>query len=611
MLRTAIQKNLDSFKLTMAKLRKFFWQQNLVGSFAPTKRTQRVERKHSSSLVCLQIMGCCESSLIDTTKEILNETTSAEPSSMSPNQEKSDYARLLEAINVPSKAPPDGSEEAPSDVPDAVEEEISPDVSFKPAQDMIDDENESAAALQLQRIARGYLVRLQRKNQQKEQEETTLVEDTKAQEDANSIQVIEEMKEVKENGSLTESFSPDEPVAEKVVEEEEERKMNEEAVKDSVEPNLTELVLEQQPALSEPSANEDISTLIVAEETPAIITMDEAGTVDGSEVQDSVDPSISSSEALVLDPQPTSEPATSEGDLLVADDKATTMADKNEVCPSPDEEVTRLKIQIAELQANIKDLERQLHHSQEELADYKKRDEVNDKDVAVEEPQSQETSSREETTRGVTPPPSKHRKSHKRATSSHSSSAVRTTPEQQQILMEESGKMLEYLRSEVLRLRAENARLQGDLDSVSENTHRLVEAHQAAKQSFSSLTQHAQSERVKADEVALDYKQQVQKLQMELQEMKDELRMKKAAYVEEFHSRLQYQDAMAKIVDLVQDKCRDSRLVEQVLQLSDDVEENQASGGVASTTEATTMSVPVTPTETNPSVVGRFTSFFG
>ena len=67
-------------------------------------------------------------------------------------------------------------------------------------------------------------------------------------------------------------------------------------------------------------------------------------------------------------------------------------------------------------------------------------------------------------------------------------------------------------------------------------------------------------------------KTQVTKLNLLQVEVKEELKLKQLSYVTEVQSRLQYQKAMQKITDMIQERCRDSRLVERVLQVADDVE---------------------------------------
>jgi len=59
---------------------------------------------------------------------------------------------------------------------------------------------------------------------------------------------------------------------------------------------------------------------------------------------------------------------------------------------------------------------------------------------------------------------------------------------------------------------------------------------------------------------------------MQQVELKDELTMKQETYIPEVQSRLHYQKVMMEIVDLVQERCRDHRLVEDVLSMNDECE---------------------------------------
>jgi hypothetical protein len=90
--------------------------------------------------------------------------------------------------------------------------------------------------------------------------------------------------------------------------------------------------------------------------------------------------------------------------------------------------------------------------------------------------------------------------------------------------------------------------------------------------------------------------------------------------VAEVHSRLQYQKIMTKIVDLIQEECRDSHLAEEVLMLSDECEsayENGPTGlaprgprifgGALTSPSSAAANTPKSDT----SVMSRFKSFFG
>ncbi|GKY94545.1 hypothetical protein MPSEU_000420200 [Mayamaea pseudoterrestris] len=153
--------------------------------------------------------------------------------------------------------------------------------------------------------------------------------------------------------------------------------------------------------------------------------------------------------------------------------------------------------------------------------------------------------------------------------------------EQQQRLMDESGKMLEYLRKEVFKLRSQNAQMRTDFDLLKENNQRLMDANASAGASFAALNQHAKQLAKTNEKLQTELgscKGTLQKVSVTQVELKEELKMKQATYVAEVHSRLQYQKALASIVDLVQESCRDTRLVESILGIADSCEAEYMSG---------------------------------
>lgn len=181
---------------------------------------------------------------------------------------------------------------------------------------------------------------------------------------------------------------------------------------------------------------------------------------------------------------------------------------------------------------------------------------------------------------------------------------------EQQNLMEESGKMMEYLRQEVLRLRSDNASLRSELETMNDNTKRLTEANSAARASFAALNEHTLAQRDNAAAAAENYERQIQDLKISQQEMRDELQMKNNAYISEFRNRLNYEEAMSRIIDTLQERCRDSRLVEDILQITDEVEEKKNEEEEEEVEEsALELSSPETINEPS-TMVGRLTSFF-
>jgi len=166
---------------------------------------------------------------------------------------------------------------------------------------------------------------------------------------------------------------------------------------------------------------------------------------------------------------------------------------------------------------------------------------------------------------------------------------------QQQALMDESGRMLEYLRKEVFKLRNQNAQMRTDFDLLKDNNQRLMDANASAGASFSALNQHAKQLTKTNSKLAADitaHKQQIQKQNVFQIELKEELKMKQATYIAEVHSRLQYQKALTKVVDLAQDRCRDTRLVEKFLSIADDCETSQFMGAAETKASSAPPSAP-------------------
>jgi len=162
--------------------------------------------------------------------------------------------------------------------------------------------------------------------------------------------------------------------------------------------------------------------------------------------------------------------------------------------------------------------------------------------------------------------------------------------------MSESGILMEHLRNEYLKLRRQNAHLQKDFGSLQENNQRLIDANNSLNSTFDALNHHAKQlsktngklktevkkTNAKLEAQANEHECQIEALQMMHTELKEELQMKQCSYIAEVHSRLQYQKLMMGIVDTVQERCRDHRLVEDILAMSDELEvliDGTAGGG--------------------------------
>jgi len=132
---------------------------------------------------------------------------------------------------------------------------------------------------------------------------------------------------------------------------------------------------------------------------------------------------------------------------------------------------------------------------------------------------------------------------------------------QQQTLIDESGKIIEYLRKENMKLRQQCESMKRDYKSLKENNSRLMEANASASTSFNQLNEHAKG--LNATNARLI--KNVDTYKKQLVKMKDDLKNRQAFYLAEAHARVAYQKTLAKIVAQVQDKSRDAQLVEDVV----------------------------------------------
>lgn len=132
---------------------------------------------------------------------------------------------------------------------------------------------------------------------------------------------------------------------------------------------------------------------------------------------------------------------------------------------------------------------------------------------------------------------------------------------QQQTLIDESGKIIEYLRKENMKLRQQCESMKRDYKSLKENNSRLMEANASASSSFNQLNEHAKG--LNATNARLI--KNVDAYKKQLVKMKEDLKNRQAFYLAEAHARVAYQKTLARIVSQVQDKSRDAQLVEDVV----------------------------------------------
>jgi len=132
---------------------------------------------------------------------------------------------------------------------------------------------------------------------------------------------------------------------------------------------------------------------------------------------------------------------------------------------------------------------------------------------------------------------------------------------QHKTLIDESGKIIEYLRKENMKLRLQCESMKRDYKSLKENNSRLMEANASASSSFNQLNDHAKG--LNGTNARLI--KNVDTYKKQLVKMKEDLKSRQAFYLAEAHARVAYQKTLARIVAQVQDKSRDAQLVEDVV----------------------------------------------
>jgi len=130
--------------------------------------------------------------------------------------------------------------------------------------------------------------------------------------------------------------------------------------------------------------------------------------------------------------------------------------------------------------------------------------------------------------------------------------------------LQDSTEIIAYLRKENKKLRATTTQLRKDFDTMQENNKRLLEANAYAGASFEALNE--QSKKNNSNNSKL--MQNLDKYKKQNSKLKEDLRMRQGYYDAEAQIRVNYQKAMADIMEMIQDQCDDAQLTEDILVLA-------------------------------------------
>jgi len=136
-----------------------------------------------------------------------------------------------------------------------------------------------------------------------------------------------------------------------------------------------------------------------------------------------------------------------------------------------------------------------------------------------------------------------------------------TQAAQQQALMDECGKIIDYLKKEHGKLKTQNETMTKKHDMLKEKKKLLVEANSSASQSFGALNNHAK----KLNKTNARLFKNMESYRNILDRLKHDLKTGQEYYINQADPRLAYQETMSAIVDSVQASCRDPQLVEEIV----------------------------------------------
>jgi myosin-5 len=130
--------------------------------------------------------------------------------------------------------------------------------------------------------------------------------------------------------------------------------------------------------------------------------------------------------------------------------------------------------------------------------------------------------------------------------------------------LQDSTEIISYLRKENKRLRASTTQLRKDFDTMQENNKRLLEANAYAGASFEALNEQSKKNNNNNSKLM----QNLDKYKKQNSRLKEDLRMRQGYYDAEAEIRVNYQKAMADIMEMIQDQCDDAQLTEDILVLA-------------------------------------------
>jgi myosin V len=135
---------------------------------------------------------------------------------------------------------------------------------------------------------------------------------------------------------------------------------------------------------------------------------------------------------------------------------------------------------------------------------------------------------------------------------------------QQKKKLEEQTKLIEFLKKENKKIRKEHDKVKAKYDVVKANNNRLIEANENTGMDFEDLNEAAGKVHGKNE----DLTSTLEKAKKDNKILKESCIKKQDDYMSQAETRLEYQKAMARILNMIQDQSKDPALVEETVVLA-------------------------------------------
>merc|ERR1712150_160471 len=129
-------------------------------------------------------------------------------------------------------------------------------------------------------------------------------------------------------------------------------------------------------------------------------------------------------------------------------------------------------------------------------------------------------------------------------------------------------KEIEYLQKENKKIKKEHGKVKKKFDELANNNKKLMEQNERAGRLFGSENDGAVSVHKKNEML----QEELEVVKKDHKQLKEDVQAKQKEYMNTAEARLEFQKTMARILNLIQDNCKDTQLVEDTVCLAFDCE---------------------------------------